>query len=362
MNHSDNNIDEESVIGFDALYESMHKCVKGVLWKGSVSSFFLNGIERTINLEKALKEGTYKAYPPSQFKVTYPKERDILSIAFRDRVYQRSLNDNAIYPCMTRGFIRDNCACQRGKGTDDARNRLVCFLQKCHRQGGKWCVLQCDIHGYYPNMTHSVAKETFRRSLGVCIYNRTERVLDEQYAGEVGFNPGSQMVQIAGISVLNPLDHFIKEKLHIKYYIRYMDDFILIHRDRKYLVYCKEQIQMKLNEMGFEFNPKKSRIYPLQTGIMFLGFKFILTDSGKVLRILNPENIRHERKKLYRLVKRAMKGEMTKAKVDDCYAGWRNHAEHGNSFKLLQRMDNYYKDLWKGAKCYEIQVSENQCC
>ena len=91
---------EESVISFEALYESMYKCRKGVMWKGSVASYFLNGIERTLELEDQLNRGTYMSSPPFSFKVKYPKERDILSVTFRDRVYQRSLNDNQIYPSM----------------------------------------------------------------------------------------------------------------------------------------------------------------------------------------------------------------------------------------------------------------------
>lgn len=344
-----NNNLEESVIGFDALYESMHKCQKGVMWKGSVASFVLNGLERTLVLEKQLKDNTYQASPPVQFKVTSPKERDILSITFKDRVYQRSLNDNVIYPVMVKGFIRDNCACQKGKGTDDARDRMKCFLQKCFRKNGlNWSVLQCDIHGYYPNMRHDTAKNTFKRKLDMCIYNRAEKVLDEQYAGDVGFNPGSQMIQIAGISVLDPIDHYIKEVLRIKFYIRYMDDFILIHEDPEYLEWCKVKLRERLSDMGFEFNEKKTKVYPLKKGILFLGFKFVLTDTGKVLMLLNPDNVKRERKKLYRLVALAKKGERTRAKVDDCYSAWRNHASKGNNYHLLQRMDKYYNDLWKG--------------
>lgn len=226
----------ENVIGFEPLLDSMYKCKKGVIWKDSVAHYYLNGIEETLKLEKQLREGTYKARKPVCFKVTHPKERDIVSISFRDRVYQRSLNDNAIYPQMSKGFIYDNMACQKGKGTDKARNRLKAFLQKYYRKHGTdGYVLQCDISGYYPNMKHEVALETFKKKLDGWTYEKTETVLNEQYDGDTGYNPGSQMVQIAGISVLDELDHYIKEVLRIKYYIRYMDDFILIHESEEYL-------------------------------------------------------------------------------------------------------------------------------
>lgn len=348
MNKDELNNIEENVIGFDALYNSMEKCKCGVMWKDSVAHYCLNAVEETLKLEKQLKDGNYKSRKPVKFMVTSPKPREIVSIAFRDRIYQRSLNDNSIYPKMSRQFVYDNGACQKGKGTDFARERLKCFFQKYFRKyGTNGYILQCDIHGYYPNMRHNVALEKFKRVLDSWTYQRTEKVLTEQYDGDMGYNPGSQMVQIAGISVLDDLDHFIKERLGIKFYLRYMDDFILIHQSKSYLEYCKDQIEKKLSHIGFKFNTKKTQISELNNSILFLGFVFNLTNTGKVIMTLNPKNVKRERKKLYRLVSKAKRGEISREKVDFCYAGWKNHAAKGNSFKLLQRMDQYYKKLWK---------------
>lgn len=89
--------------------------------------------------------------------------------------------------------------------------------------------LQVDIKKYYPSMKHDVVKELFRKNLEPDVYDIVANILDNQYPADTGYNPGSQMVQIAGISLLDRLDHFIKEKLHIKDYIRVMDDMVLIH-------------------------------------------------------------------------------------------------------------------------------------
>lgn len=337
----------EEVIGFNALYDSMYKCKNGVMWKDSTAHFVLNGIEEVLKLERELKSGTYKARPPVSFKVTSPKPRDIISITFRDRVYQRSLNDNIIYPAMVPQFIYDNGACQQGRGTDFARGRLRCFLQKHFRRYGRsGYVLQCDIKGYYPNMRHDVAKRTFRKKLDDWTYGAVDTILTEQYSGEIGFNPGSQMIQIAGISVLSELDHLIKEQLRVKYYVRYMDDLILIHPDHDYLEECKLRIGEYLGSIGFSYNPTKTRVYPLADGILFLGFIWSLTETGRVLMKLNPQNVKRERRKLVRLVHKCERGEIPKAKVYECYAGWRQHASKGNNFKLIQRMDQYLKSLW----------------
>ena len=338
----------EKVISFEALYESMLKCKKGVLWKESTASFYLNGVERVLKLEQQLRDGTYKARPPRQFKVMHPKEREIISIAFCDRVFQRSLNDNVIYPQLSKSFIYDNMACQKGKGTDKARDRLECFMQKSYRKNGRNAyVLQCDIKGYYPNMRHEVAKAVFQSKLDPRIFAMASEVLDGQYAGEVGFNPGSQMVQICGISVLDKLDHYIKEQLRIKYYIRYMDDLILIHNDQEYLQRCRDIIRGELNSMGMDYNEKKTRIYPITRGIKFLGFIFRLSETGKVYRQIDPKNVKAERKKLARMAALVKKGELTREKVDACYGSWRAHASKGNSYHLLKRMDKFYKELWR---------------
>ena len=282
MNDDINENIEENIIGFDALYRSMEKCRKGVIWKDSVAHYYLNAIEETLKLEKQLKTGTYKERKPVQFTIMAPKKREIVSIAFRDRVYQRSLNDNAIYPQMTKGFINTNVACQKGKGTDLAREILKEYLRAMYRKCGKnFSVLQCDIHGYYPNMQHETARQTFRK----------------------GLEPHS-----------------------------------------------KQEIDKRLHVMGFEFNPKKTHVYSVGKCIPFLGFNFKLDDKGKVVMLLKSDNVKRERKKLRRLVNKCKRGEITKEKVNVCYAGWRVHAEKGDSKHLLDRMDKFYKDLWKGAK------------
>lgn len=339
--------DFENVAGFEALTQSTLKCIKGVGWKDTPAHYFLNNIEENLVLERQLQNGKYKQKKTKKFKVYYPKERDIVSIHFRDRVFQRSLNDNILYPKISRSFIYDNMACQSGKGPDLARERLKCFLQRYYRKHGtQGYFLKCDIKGYYPNMSHKVVKDCFHKVIDGWTFKQACSILDNQYDREIGYNPGSQMIQIAGIGILNAVDHYIKEQLHIKYYIRYMDDFILIHHDKTYLMQCRVKIAQLLQELECQFNMKKTGIIPLSDGITFLGFQFRLTETGKVIMTLNPANVKHERKKLKKLVHLAKKGERTKEKVDECYNAWKNHAAKGNNLHLLERMDEYYQKLW----------------
>lgn len=346
------------ITDFDALYDSAYKCRLGVAWKPSVKQFMFNSIENCLKMEKQLQGGTWNHGKPKPIIIRYPKKREGLSIPFRDRVYQRSLNDLALYPLMTRSFILDNAACQQGKGTDFARARIKKHLWNHYSHyGNSGFVLQIDIHGYYSSMRHDVVGEKFAKHLPEDIHQAAMSVLEHQYKGSVGFNPGSQMVQIAGISALDDVDHFAKEKLHIKHYMRYMDDIWCLFADedpaKEAFVAIRERVEM----LGFEVHPTKSKITPLSKGFYFLGFLYRVTRNGKIVMTLNSDNIRHERKKLVRMAARVADGTMTLDKMRECYRSWRDFASKGNSYKLLTRMDDYFHLLEEGIKNGDLQTA-----
>lgn len=343
-------MDIEEIIGFDALYESMMKCKKGVLWKDGVAFYYHNWIRETLRLEKELHDGTYRERKPKFFTIHEPKTREIMSIAFRDRVYQRSLNDNAIYPQVTKSFIYDNHACQKGKGTHKARERMVCFLQRHYRKyGSEGYALKCDIHGYYPNMLHDVAKSILRQYLEDDIFRMAEEIIDN-FPGEVGFNPGSQIIQIVGIAGLNKLDHIIKERLGISGYGRVMDDFIPIFPEREHLERCLLVIKEHLAGMHMELNQEKTHIRTLEEGFKYLGFYFRLTKTGKVIVTLDPKKVKNEKRKLRRMVGLVKKGLKKKERVDEHFNSWLVHASYGNSDKLVAHMKEFYQKLWEDAE------------
>lgn len=349
-------------ISYYDLYESVQKCKLGKIRKYSVARYYLNTISETHKLYDELENGTYKPKKPYKFLLTSPKPREIISIAFRDRVYQRTINDAIVYPAMTRGLIYDNAACQTGKGTDFARGRLKEFLHRMYRKNGTdFYVLQCDIKGYYPNMRHDLTFEHLGKHLDNDTCKSVTSILQYQYAGDVGFNAGSQLVQICGISVLSELDHIIKEKLHIKCYTTVMDDRILLHESRAYLEYCKSYITAYLNERGFAVNPKKTNVYPVSDGILYLGFIFRVTKTGKVIMTVNPKKIKAERRRLKRMIAKYKRDEITLRSVTDHRKSFRAHCEHGNSFKVLQRLDGYYKRTHgRRAKCESIKTIQNR--
>ena len=351
-------MNEENIIGFEALWDSMQKCKRGVMWKDSVANYVLNGVSETAKLSEELENQTYKERSHKYFKILYPKERDIMSIAFRDRVYQRSLNDVAIYPLMSKSFIYDNAACQKGKGSDFARKRMKCHMERYFRKyGATGYVLKIDIRKYYDSMNHEVVKQAFREKLPENVYNRAAEILDG-FPGDVGYNPGSQIIQIAGISLLDKIDHFIKERLRVKHYLRYMDDMVLIGNDHKQLREWLKIIRGKLNEIGLDIHQKKTKITPLRIGTMWLGYRYRLTGSGKVVMTADTDRLKATRKKYYRLVQKAKRGEISREKVDQSYQCWRECASKGDGWQMLRNMDRYYHRLWEGAAHESSQATD----
>lgn len=277
-------------------------CQRGTMWKASVSAWSLDGWERCVRLSRELIGGAYRPSPPRRFTITHPKRREIVSIGIRDRVYQRSLVDNAVYPVMTRSLVRENCACQEGKGTDFARDLLTRDLRRWwYHHGLDGAVMELDVHGYYAHLRHDVALAPFRRRLGPETYRRVEDILTTQYAGDVGFAPGSQLVQLVGICTLDPLDHLVKERLGARDYVRYMDDMVFLG-SRDDLATWREEVSRWLGRHGLELNERKTRVIPLGQRVPFLGITFQLTGSGRVIRRMRPEKVREERRRLARMV------------------------------------------------------------
>lgn len=347
-----NNSVKETVCSFENLYEAMCACKRNVCWKDSVAGYVKNSLSNITKLADEHNNGTYEISKYSFFKVYEPKERDIVSTRFKDRVFQRSLCDNYLTEAVSKSFIYDNCACQTNKGTDFARERLKCHLQRFYRKHGtNGYVLKCDLKNYFGSTSHDVAYEAVKKRVDdEWALQEVRRIIDSFNQGgnpNVGMGLGSQVTQLVQLAVLDDLDHYIKEQLKIKYYVRYMDDFILIHDDKQYLKLCKTKIAEKIEELGLTLSKEKTQIFPITQPISFLGFSFRLTESGKVVMKILPNKIAHERRKLKRLVDRAKSGFMSQEDVDECFVSWKAHANKGNTYKLVRNMEKFYQELWR---------------
>ena len=340
------------VCSVDELYKAVAKCKRNVAWKDSVCNYTRRRLYNCNALHESLMNGTYEISKYSIFYVHEPKERKIVSTRMKDRVFQRSLCDNYLYEEITKHFVYDNCACQRGKGTKFARDRLKIHMSKYYRKHGtNGFVLKIDLSNYFGSTRHDVATAAIRKRVEdkwAC--QEVERIISSFNDGEdpeVGLGLGSEVTQLIELAVLDDVDHFIKEYLKIKHYVRYMDDFILIHEDKEYLKECKKLIEEKLKQLHLTMNKKKTQIFPLTQRIKFLGFSYELKDTGKIIMRVLPKKVSHERRKLKKLVERAKNGIMTRDAVDNCFISWKAHAMQGNTHNLVKKMEEYYQSLWR---------------
>lgn len=345
----------DDAVTFKELYKGLKKSCCNVRWKDSVTGYEANGLKNTYLLRQSLLNGKYKISGYQRFKVHEPKEREIVATRLKDRQFQRSLCDNVLYPQITRSFIRDNCACQRGKGVDDALDRLTVHLRRYYfMHGPNGWALKCDIRHYFAETPHDVAKAAIRKRLTdqrAAYY--TDAIIDS-FGGDKGIGLGSQVSQITELAVLDDLDHYIKERLRIKHYLRYMDDFILIHEDKSVLRAALAEIEKRLSALRLTLN-EKTQILPLKNGVLWLKWRFVLTDTGKVIRKICMKSVVRERRKLHKMAKLAVAGRIPVAAITESFITWKAHAQRGNCRKIVADMQKLYEKLLSEVKQNESQ-------
>lgn len=343
----------EKIVAYDSLKKALIKSCQGVMWKDSVARYRLNAIKNTWRLRRDLLNHTYHLSPYCHFKVKEPKERDIDATCIRDRQFQRSLCDNYLYDALCKGFIHDNCACQKGKGVSFAHQRMKTHLRRYfNKHGGEGWVLQCDIRKYFPSTPHNTAKDVIRKRVDDDgIYQHVVEIIDS-FGGDHGIGLGSQTSQLIELTVLDDIDHYVKERLRIRHYIRYMDDILLIHQDKAVLENALAEIKKRIEALGLELN-QKTQIYPIRRGIKFLKWRYILTSTGKIVKKMDKRSITRERKKLKKLAEKVMNDEIPVRKLYESYQSWANNAKTGHTKTIIRQMDQLYERLYQAGKEYE---------
>lgn len=353
--------DYYQVINRNALSRAAKDAAKGVKYKASVQRFMLRrltnveAINRNLMYRKDIRKGFICFNLMERGKL-----RKIMSVHFSERVTQKSLNQNALIPVLTRSLIHDNGASQKGKGTGFAMKRLVKHLRRHYRKHGReGYVLLIDFSDYFGSIDHDIAKGIIDKAFddpGIIWlahlfidayyeFNVRFKNLPESEAHR-GLGLGSEINQTLAITVPNRLDHFIKEVLRIEAYERYMDDSCLIHESKEYLEYCLEEIKKVCAKLKIKINEKKTRIVKLSHGFTFLKTKIYLTDTGKILRMPCHKAIVQERRKLKKQKKLVDKNVMTFADVQCSYSSWKGSMKRRNARKTVHSMDKLFDSLF----------------
>ena len=243
------------------------------------------------NIYNILKSKSYDGGVYNTFKIYEPKERIIKSQNIKDKIINHFVSYYFLFPMLESSLINSNVATRKGKGTSYGIKLLKRYLKKDD------FILKCDITKFFNNIDHDILKKKILKKIkDKDILEIVNTIIDSTE----GLPIGNLSSQILAIFYLNEMDHFIKEKLKIKRYIRYMDDFVLIHEDKEYLKYCLKQINKFLNKEKLTLN-NKTMIININNGLTFLGYRFIYNDK-LIIKVIS-KNKRKILKKLRNLKK-----------------------------------------------------------
>lgn len=287
-----------TIFSYSNLYRAYEKCTNGVKWKWSTQNFMLNACCRIARLWKALMENRYKSPKPKCFPINERgKHRDITALGFRDRVVNKCLCDHYLNPTLQRSLIYDNGATIKNKGLSFTKNRTICHLQRYYRKhGSKGYVLKMDIHHYFESIHHQMLIDKMAKNVpNDLVLAFIKQLMD---TCDNGLGLGSQVSQIGAVYFLNTIDHFIKEKLRCKYYNRYMDDMYILCESKERLESILVLVRYLLKELKLELNMTKTRIYDLESGFVFCKTRYVLTETGKILKLITSNSMASMKRKV----------------------------------------------------------------
>lgn len=339
----------ENIFSFENLYNAHKKCRKSKQHKGEVIRFEVNISENICRLQKELISKRYKVGKYKEFIIYEPKKRLIQALPYRDRIVLRCFCDTVLIPNIEKKLINDNVACRKGKGTKYGMERLKYFLQREYfkNNDNRVYYLKCDIRKYFPSISHEILINKLKKiDFSNDEFWFINKIINEQPENlEKGLALGNQSSQWFALYYLDGVDRLIKEKLKIKGYVRYMDDFILIHRDKKYLQYCLKMInKVCTEELDLELN-RKTQIGIAYNGIDFLGFNHILTDSGKVIRKLRFSSKHRMRKHVKTIKKLKNKSIIDEEYVNMRINSFKAHLKYSNEKSTDRLLTNLNKNL-----------------
>ncbi len=349
----------EKFVSFDNLLDAYKKARRGKVYRGYATEFNYNLSGNLLEIQSQLLK---KSYQFDEYKIFYvydPKQRLIKAPSFKDRIVHHSLC-NIIEPIFDQKFIYDSYACRKEKGTHEAVKRLQRFLRESRskaelsreRSETKIYTLQIDISKYFPSVNHQLLFQIIQKKIAdpkilnfiknLLATSSTENEYDYLFSPDSHFRTkhprgiplGNLTSQLFANIYLNEADQFIKHELKIKYYLRYMDDSIILSRDKKYLRQVKEEIVKFLyDRLYLTAHPRKIRIFPAEKGIDFLGY-VVFKDHI----LLRSSNVKKFQKKYRKLLAKVREGKMSKEKAWESIQSWIAYAKHADSYRLRKRL------------------------
>ena len=318
---------------YEKLMEAHIKSRKGKGYRKEIIEFNLKQEEYIMWLLEQLQKQKYKHGGYTTFYVTEPKLRKIEKSRYIDRIVHRWLVDNFLEPAFVPQFINTSFACLKNKGMHRACLYVQKTMQHCTRIWGEYYILKMDVAKYFDNINKAILLKIIERKIkDPKVIWLIKEILYSQKR-EKGLEIGNYTSQMFANIYLNEIDQFVKNKLHIKYYCRYLDDSIVIVKTKKEAKNALKEIQKFLNEnLQLELN-KKTQIFKNKHGVNFCGYKINeyrlkIRDKGK----------RKLKKKVKKLKEQIKLGKITSKEAHKYLAGHMGYIKIANVKNLADKI------------------------
>lgn len=273
----------DQITDFNNLYAAYKSAAAGKHDRAEVLRHDFHAEKILLTLQRQLRGGTYRHGKYRTFKVFDPKQRDVAAAPFTDRIVHHAVV-RVIEPLFERGFIYDSYACRVGKGTHATVLRLQHFLRVATDKYGEFYILRADIRKFFASIDHAVLRQLLAKK----IYD--EKTLElcahiiasyQEPAGggraytdkPRGLPIGNLTSQLFANVYLNFLDQFVKHTLRERFYIRYMDDFLIIHPSKTHLHQIRTRLALFTHDhLALELHPKKTNVHKFSGRERFVGY------------------------------------------------------------------------------------------
>lgn len=331
----------EDIVSFDALHAAYVRARRGKRRSWACRMFERNLEGNLIQLQNELIWGMYQVGPYRSFMVHEPKTRAITALQmFRDRVVQQALVA-VLDPLWERSFISDSYACRLGRGAHKGANRSQAMMRDCLRRHGALYALKADVSKYYASVEHGALKRIIRRKISDArVLALIDGIIDSHHEpGRPGRGVpiGNLTSQLFANVYLDQLDHYIKQQRRERWYVRYMDDFVVLHPDKQYLQALRLDIERFLGEqLGLSLN-HKTGVFPIAAqcgrGLDFLGYHL-----WPHKRRLRKASLKRLKRRVRRTAKLYAAGQLTMADVNAKLHSMIRHAHHGEAHGAVRKI------------------------
>lgn len=363
--------------------------------KKKLEQFELYYVSNMVKIKKKIESKNYISKPYHIFFIKEPKLRLIMSQEIEDKVINHLVSDYFLVKIFEPTLINENIATRKNKGTSYGIKLLKQYLNQLKDK--EFYILKFDIKKYFYHLDHDILKQLVRRKIKdyevLEIIDTIIDSTDEPYVNETinqlkqhelkrikqqnnkridkrieeiiniplyqkgkGLPIGNMTSQILAILYLNELDYYIKEQLKIKYYIRYMDDGILLHESKDYLKYCLKEIETIIKKYQLELN-HKTKIISKKEGVEFLGFRYYIKNDKVIMKVKNQTKRRFKRKMkvLHQLVKQR---KIDIKQLEQVKASYYGHLSYGSTRKLIKTTLKPYQAYCDIGK--EVRIINNE--